>query len=308
MRLVTFSVKKFRSITDAHKIKLSNVSTLVGKNNEWKSNILKALNISMNILKRHWNQRIIRRWIGLRKWNENEYNWDRDFPIQLQDTRSRQVTIFSLEFEMSDEESINFKKEIWSTVNWVIDIRIELWSNNQPEIKIIKKWGTWDKKSSKIADYIAQRINITYIPAIRTEDHANDIVESMISLELSSIETDKDYIDAMNKISDLQQPILKALSKKIEKSLIKFIPDINSVEAKTSESRRRIWLRKSCEIVIDDWNKTNLEFKWDWVKSLVALSLLKDANIWKWFSLIAIEEPESHLHPWAIHSLREAIY
>lgn len=56
MKLINFSVTNFRSITKAHKIELDNVSTLVWKNNEWKSNILKALNISMNILKAHWDK------------------------------------------------------------------------------------------------------------------------------------------------------------------------------------------------------------------------------------------------------------
>ena len=77
---------------------------------------------------------------------------------------------------------------------------------------------------------------------------------------------------------------------------------------KVGEDRRKYIFRRSVDIFIDDGVKTSLEYKWDWIKSLVALSILKDSNIWSWVSLIAIEEPESHLHPWAMHSLREVIY
>ena len=45
MKLVEFSVTNFRSIT--HKIKLQDMTVLVGKNNEGKSNLLTALNVAM---------------------------------------------------------------------------------------------------------------------------------------------------------------------------------------------------------------------------------------------------------------------
>lgn len=37
MRLIRFSVTNYRSITTAHKIQMSNMTVLVGKNNEGKS-------------------------------------------------------------------------------------------------------------------------------------------------------------------------------------------------------------------------------------------------------------------------------
>ena len=47
MQLVNFSVTNYRSITKAHKINLQNITVLVGRNNEGKSNILMALNVAM---------------------------------------------------------------------------------------------------------------------------------------------------------------------------------------------------------------------------------------------------------------------
>ena len=50
MKLISFSVSNYRSITRAHKIKLHDLTILVGKNNEGKSNIIKAISLSMNIM------------------------------------------------------------------------------------------------------------------------------------------------------------------------------------------------------------------------------------------------------------------
>jgi hypothetical protein len=67
---------------------------------------------------------------------------------------------------------------------------------------------------------------------------------------------------------------------------------------------------RGAQIVIDDGAATNLERKGDGVKSLVAIGLLTKAlqesesakNI-----ILLIEEPESHLHPRAIHQLKDVL-
>jgi AAA15 family ATPase/GTPase len=53
MKLIGFSVTNFRSITKAHKVSLSDTTVLIGRNNEGKSNLLKALDIAMSILQQH---------------------------------------------------------------------------------------------------------------------------------------------------------------------------------------------------------------------------------------------------------------
>ena len=51
MKLINFSITNFRSITKAHKINVGSTTILLGKNNEGKSNILKGLQIAMDILR-----------------------------------------------------------------------------------------------------------------------------------------------------------------------------------------------------------------------------------------------------------------
>lgn len=50
MRLESFQVNYFRSIKNSEPILLNQKTVIVGKNNEGKSNYLKALNIALSIL------------------------------------------------------------------------------------------------------------------------------------------------------------------------------------------------------------------------------------------------------------------
>lgn len=99
------------------------------------------------------------------------------------------------------------------------------------------------------------------------------------------------------------------MSKDIKDSLIEFLPNIKEVAIESYEDRRRYSIRNQFEVFIDDGSKTHIAFKGDGVKSLSALGLLKNMSKTDGiYSLIAIEEPESHLHPGAIHLLKETIY
>jgi putative ATP-dependent endonuclease of the OLD family len=128
----------------------------------------------------------------------------------------------------------------------------------------------------------------------------------MVSEELDSLGADPRYIDAINVIDELQSPVLESLGRRIEEPLKKFLPNIRSVKLEFSTNRRRISHARTVDIIIDDGIATNIEHKGDGVKSLAALGILKDRKRIG-TSILAIEEPESHLHPEAIHQINEII-
>ena len=66
-------------------------------------------------------------------------------------------------------------------------------------------------------------------------------------------------------------------------------------------------MRSDIDGVIDDGIATSIRNKGDGIKSLVTLAILKDKRNMQGASIIAIEEPESHLHSGAIHSLVDVI-
>lgn len=307
MRLILFSVTNFRSITEAHRVPIGDSTVLIGKNNEGKSNLLRALSIAMKALTSHAGEDAQARYQAR---SEQLYSWRRDFPISLQTRTSSTESIFRLEFSLDDTEVAEFKQEIKSNLNGSLPIEIRFGKVGTAKIHVPKRGpgGTaLSSKSSKIAKYIASRIQFNYIPAIRTEEEALSVVQEMLSAELSQLEVNAEYIAALQKISDLQQPILDGVSESIKNSLKQFLPNIKNVSVLIPSTARRIALRNQCRVEIDDGSRTLLEYKGDGVKSLAALGLLKDKRRAIGASVIAIEEPESHLHPGAMHRLRDVI-
>lgn len=311
MELVNFSVTNFRSITKAHKISISGTTILIGKNNEGKSNILKALDISMNILKHHaYRMTYNRRSSSMMKRNESSYFWERDFPISLQSRKASTNTILRLEFLLNPQEITEFKQVIKSNLNGTLPIEIKIGKDNIPSIKVAKRGSgtkTLNTKSNKIAEFIANKIVFNYIPAVRTDHEALEVVQRMLSQHLRVLEEEEEYIKALKIIEDLQTPILDKLSNQIKEPLVEFLPTIKDVKIEISDERRKLSLRNQLDIIVDDGTATNLSYKGDGVKSLAALGLLKAKVNVQSASIIAIEEPESHLHPAAIHQLKDVI-
>lgn len=306
MRLVSFSVTNFRSITAAHKLPLNSTTVLIGKNNEGKSNLLRALNLAMRELTSHGGDDEY----TYQRDRSNSYIWQRDFPISLQPRRSSTESVFRLEFQLDTEEIADFKSKIKSNLNGNLPIEIKFNKRNKAQIHVPKRGpggNALSSKSNQIAKYIAERIHFNYIPAVRTEDEALSVVQEMLSVELAELEENEDYKNALQKIVELQQPILEKVSSSIKNSLTLFLPNITDVTVRIPAAARRTALRNQCRIEINDGTNTRLEYKGDGVKSLAALGLLKDKRKSNGASIIAIEEPESHLHPGAMHSLRDVI-
>jgi len=305
MRLVQFSVTNFRSITKAHKIKIDETTIIIGKNNEGKSNLLNALSTSMGILTSK-EERFHRSNLY---YDRRIYVWERDFPIALQDKKGKKETIFNLEFSLDENEIEEFREEIKSNLNGTLPIQIKIGPDNQAKILVVKKGRghkVLNSKSKRITDFISKKIQFNYIPAVRTDRHATDIVRQMVVDELRTLEKEEEYKDALEVITKLQEPVLKGISDDIKVSLNEFLPNVIDVSVEINETRQ-LRMRKEISIVIDDGTPTNIEYKGDGVKSLAALSLIKNRRQFKGASIVAIEEPESHLHPAAIHQLNTII-
>lgn len=309
MKLVNFSVTNFRSVTAAHRIGLSDVTVLIGRNNEGKSNILRALDVAMTLLQRHADldgrrSRVI---LG---YYPSPYVWKRDFPVQLQGRRASTQTIMRLEFELSPSEVEQFRSEIGVSLNGLLPLEIKVGKDEEPQIKVIKSGrgsATLAAKSGRIAKFVASKIHFNYIPAVRTDEASIELVSKLLAQELRSLEDDPRYIESLQAIADLQQPVLDRVAATLQAPLKEFLPSIRSVSVEISEAGRRGALRRGVNVVVDDGTPTSLEFKGDGVKSLAALGLLKFQNFRAGTSLLAIEEPESHLHPGAIHQVNDII-
>lgn len=308
MQLVQFSATNYRSITSAHRITFENVTVLIGRNNEGKSNLLRALEAAMNLLKQHASASPVRN----RRLNMGDvaYVWQRDFPIQFQSRRTSTQTILKLDFYLDEDECRQFRDEIGSSINGSLPLEIKIGKDQEPQIRLVKSGKNTTAlaaKSAQIAKFVANRIHFNYIPAVRTDNTTIELIGGLLSQELRTLESDQRYLDALKTIAELQQPILDELATRVHGPLKEFLPSIKSVVLEISESNRRFSLRRDVSVVIDDGTPTLLEYKGDGVKSLAALGLLKSQKSLTGASILAIEEPESHLHPAAIHQVNEII-
>ena len=311
MKLKTISVEKYRSITTAKKIGLGKSTVLVGPNNEGKSNILRALVVAMTVLTR--GRRVLldgrRRLI---RYHQEGYNWELDFPVSLQEKQPNGQSAITLEFELTTAELEEFKNEIKSTITGLLPLRISI-GKKGVSIKFNKKGSgsaKLSKKSELIANFVSERVDFEHIPAVRTADSAERIVSHMVARELSVLEENNEFIQALQKIQDLQEPILQDLSTTIKNTLNKFLPQIKDVSISIDTSERYMAMRQSSRITVDDGVPTLLHYKGDGVQSLAALGLMRHYSEKKAKGnsfIIAIEEPESHLHPNAIHELKAVI-
>ncbi|HWB33392.1 MAG TPA: AAA family ATPase [Acidobacteriaceae bacterium] len=316
MRLVSLTIKNFRSITAAHKLHFGDSTVLIGPNNEGKSNILRALVTALRVLSRA-SAALRDRGEASSKFKvptfsrifyRREYSWESDFPIPQRNRSPDGKSEFALEFEFDDAEIAQFKRRIGVQISGRLTIKIAL-GRDFGNIMVSKQGPAareLTEKSGVVAQFIARRVNIQYIPAVRTERAAHTVVDDILRVALEEIESSQKYVAALKEIEKLQAPVLSSLSRQLKSTLITFLPAVRDVKVRIAREARTEALRSS-EIIIDDGIPTHLKYKGDGVQSLVALALMgtyqetSDSSV---HTIVAIEEPESHLHPSAIHSLR----
>ena len=309
MRLESFSITNYRSITNASRVQLSDTSILIGKNNEGKSNVIRALSVAMSAIGVAAGNRRVHGVSRTRSF-ASSYSWERDFPISLQSRKKSLESIFRVEFMLTHDEIADFKKEIGASINGHLTFEVRIGKERRTRVAI-KKQGSvsLNQRLSDISTFVGKRVIFDYIPPIRTEREAESVINNLLSSRLHVLDYAPDYIKALDQIKRLQKPILNEVSLEIKSILAEFIPSVNDVSIEVQEGRRQYDLRGHMDFFVDDGNKTNLAFKGEGVKSLAAIAILKNGA----FndprqSIIAIEEPESHLHPGAIRILRDTIY
>lgn len=318
MKLAQFSVTNFRSIQRAEKLRLGDFTVLVGPNNEGKSNLLEALAIGMQGLSirmpripRPQERKRFR--VNVQGAEQFEYHWERDFPQTLQGNDNGRTTL-SFDFELTTEEVDEFQEEVGSRFNEILPISLSFGRSSRPSFKVRKQGPsqrTLLEKKDEIARFVADRVQLQYVPAVRTGERVSEIVQRMLGRELARTAEEGEIAEALEAIKKLQEPIFESLSTAIAERLKRFLPEVSSVTIQADENPAMARaLARGVGVVIDDGVPTDLSFKGDGVQSLAALAMIqhysKETARAREF-ILAVEEPEAHLHPKAIHALRDTL-
>ena len=302
MKLKEFSVENYRSITTASKIELLNFTVLVGKNNEGKSNLMRALYIAMKFLMNHRQT--------YRYAFDELFNWKKDFPLQFQHQSNEGSSTLSLLFEFEGKEIKEFYRETKIEGISEINVRINIGKENFPNISIPKReWLPFSREWTATIDFICKKLKFNYVQTVRTEDMVTSSLSDLIDSRLEELKKDPVYKKAEQTVLYLKQKSLDDLASNLIEPLKKFLPDVKDLKINLVKEKNN-FLREhnSFDVIVDDGVPTSISMKGDGVKSIVSLAFLEEIrgkNLGT--SIIAIEEPESHLHSGAIHSLVDVL-
>lgn len=322
MRLVSFKVSDYRSIKSTEGLPILKETVLVGPNNEGKSNLLRALATSLSIVSNLDSYdylrggRIRRKGYAQSNYTEysyTDYDWETDYPLALQSEKRSGESKFLLTFSLDEEEIKEFKNEVGSNLNGHLPIELTLGAQ-ELKFKVRKKGpgaGTLSKKAKEIAKFIGQRVDFQYIPAIRTSEQAVSVVRMLVDRAMRPLQRRQDYVDVLRKLELMREDVYRSISSTIEDSLREFLPNVKSVRLDAEYSSRGIrYFDSGFQIIIDDGTATGIQRKGDGIQSLAVMSLLKyvsEKGAESKALILAIEEPEAHLHPKAVRQLKDAI-
>lgn len=319
MKLKAITIENFRSITESRRVPLGQVTTLIGANNEGKSNILRAIAIAVHSLngmytdKQRYSARLVHTSDGKMRMREDRLGYSRqwDLPLELQ-KKAKAATRLTLELTLTPNERARLN-EIWGASPPAGDLIVMI-THSDGSVQVSSPHVSADAfkpRAVKVCQFVSERFDVQYIPAVRTAGAASTIVSQLVAAELAKVEGDEKYSEALAAIAALQQPVLTSLSESLTATMRGFMPQIKKVTIAVDIATRKTALRATPEILVDDGRQTVLPLKGDGVQSIAALAIMRHASQTakaKEDILIALEEPESHLHPHAIRELRTILY
>lgn len=319
MHLARFTVSEYRSISNASVTLATGTTTLIGRNNEGKSNLLRALMLGLDvgIGRPRWQRpapgRVLRIGRTIRS-IRTSYDWDLDFPVGNQASDPEGVSSIQLEFSLSALERRELKKLSGETAD-VLAVRVILGSDRHSEVRYTVGTKAHELSSSSsparaIRHWLSERFSHLYIPAVRTGDVAEAIVDQILAEELEPLLQTREHQRLVEKMEALQAPVLSQIEETLRDTLSRFLPGLAGISLLSSEHTRAYGAPRAGGIVLDDGEATPLSTKGDGIQSIVALALMRLAarrSARDHSFMVAIEEPESHLHPEAIRELARVI-
>lgn len=323
MKLHRITIKNYRSISKKTTFELSDFTSLIGPNNEGKTNILRALTLAFAIIL-EWKYRPItrkqlegmyaRRFFRQLRLNSgtnliSDFDFDRDYPKHIKKSTSIEI---ELTFQLTETEIEEFKNETGMNNNGELPLTIKIERNKLS--LVINKRGrgniTYNRNVRKIANYIDTRIGILSVPAIRDSTQMLEVAQDFAQRHLqASLFANEHYQDLMQEIKQIEDDYLNTLLENITKRIRGYAQNISEVELIRANRHSTMPLIERLEIT--DNVRTSSTEKGERLQSLIAIGLIQEAT--KHLGnhkahILAIDEPEAHLHPKAIRAISNTLH
>ena len=170
MRLESIQIEKFRSISKTQSLSLdSEMTVILGPNNEGKSNLLRAVVLAIECLRFvRSNYSMPTKQGDIYRIPSEVYDWDSDFPHALKSSEPDGATVLNLSFSLTGDEQMIFQDQCGVAINANLPVEIKL-DRRVLRFKT-KKPGkgakTFEKNAVKVAGFILKNFRFQYIPAI----------------------------------------------------------------------------------------------------------------------------------------------
>lgn len=326
MKITDATVGNYRSIGKQTHFALSDLTTLIGPNNEGKSNLLRALALGLRAIEA-WGdlpERVTNtgelsgRQVALiydayhpRKRPDRHkdvgFNWAADYPLAKQAARSPQPSVVRITFSLSDEEIAEFRQETGLSNNGSLPIELKF-SRSKTSLQVVKPGrgaAGYSSKAPAIAKFVSQRIDFVLIPAVRTMEQAMELLNTLATLRLTELASTDEYQAALKQVDELRTSVVESVQIDLRATISTYLSNVSRVELE----RRDVRASETINLVlIDDGSATSLAQKGDGVKSLFALALIQHlanerVDQSKSRLVLLVDEPEAHLHSRAVHDL-----
>lgn len=326
MKFQKFEVENYRSLLEKCEIRISQLTTIIGPNNEGKSNILRAIVSAVKVLESIAEEVASLRKeddaLSVRLWRtERVYDWSRDYPLSRQKDKRKGNgrSVFTLNFLLDEEELDEIRALTKSLFKKpIVSVRLELGPDDVLFRMNLK--GIFNKKASRqkmvsVAQFITSKISVCYIDAVRTSETAAESISHLVGMQIrKKLYGSEKYKKFEEEICRQKEAILNEISTEVSSSLKMFLPSLKSASIKVDEHERRSfggYRNFAPSVSIDDGELTPLSQKGSGVQSLIAIAMARFVSQRNVGSLscfvLAIEEPESHLHPDAVHRVRATL-
>jgi hypothetical protein len=293
--------------------------TLIGANNEGKSNILRALRLALTAMEDirlftvRGNNMRVRQSTLRREDSDIYYDWAKDFPIDLQSKEKLKdkATRIKLTFSLNDEEVEEFTQKFNLKVNGSIPVEL-VFSKDLLEVDIIKQGpgkAAFQNQRAEISRFLSERLRFVYIPAVRTSDIAVNIINRITSQRLRRASGEV-LSKVAAELSAVESSVFQEIEAELKETLNSYITEVRAVRISSPYRPGLLPEGRNYNVMIDDGSETELSSKGDGVQSLVAMALLQSRggpSSGAAATIFAIEEPEAHLNSEAIYKLRKAI-
>ncbi|WP_237242219.1 ATP-dependent nuclease [Rothia nasimurium] len=324
MILKSFSVKNYRSIGSVTKANLGQYSVFVGPNNQGKTNLIKAIGLGMDILKRWPYLRIHRssRTGGASDNNQvpsfyfrRYWDWEEDYPLFKRENLSPKPTEIYFEFSLDETECIEFYDYTSARCNGSLPVTIKL-NSNMVTLSFPKPGRgneTYKRQAKKIANFISNKLDIVAMPAIRTAEASEPLFNDLIREKLTQLETEDEYKQLRERLETLRRNAIENINLSIGETVKKYIPSVDEIKIVPKPDNEIISLQ---EVIVRSGNyETSLLNQGEGIKSLITLSMIHHKSMSELGSedgngtshILIIDEPESHLHPDSIHELKKLL-